>query len=192
MNEQQWYYAECGEQRGPVPAETLKQMLSRGDLPTDTLVWRDGMADWVSAATVAELQLPVAVPVVPPPPSMPAPPALEPVAQPPAWLPPPPTSFDAGVRRDGPYPNVQGPMVDPNQGRELAIASMILGIVSIPGACLACIGFITGVLAIVFAVMNTNPAHASKAKAGLICGIIGATLSLGTGFFGTLGRLLRP
>ncbi len=42
-----WYYADADQQRqGPLPAEELTQLFHQGRLRLDTLVWRDGLADW--------------------------------------------------------------------------------------------------------------------------------------------------
>ena len=42
-----WYYADADRQRqGPLTAEELSQRFHQGKLRLDTLVWRDGLADW--------------------------------------------------------------------------------------------------------------------------------------------------
>jgi len=42
-----WYYADAERQRqGPLTADELAQRFHQGRLRLDTLVWRDGMADW--------------------------------------------------------------------------------------------------------------------------------------------------
>lgn len=42
-----WYYADAERQRqGPLSAEELAQRFHQGRLRLDTLVWRDGMAEW--------------------------------------------------------------------------------------------------------------------------------------------------
>jgi cation transport ATPase len=51
----QYYAALFGEQGGPFSGEELTAMVEKGRLTGDTLVWRDGMAEWVEAASVAEL-----------------------------------------------------------------------------------------------------------------------------------------
>jgi len=55
----QWYYADRNRQRqGPVDAEALRALFRRGALTPDTLVWREGLEQWVALASVAdELQL---------------------------------------------------------------------------------------------------------------------------------------
>lgn len=41
-----WYYAEAGQQRGPVEEEEFRQLTATGTIRPDTLVWREGMAGW--------------------------------------------------------------------------------------------------------------------------------------------------
>src|SRR5687767_302502 len=42
-----WYYADAERQRqGPLSAEELAQRFHQDRLRLDTLVWRDGMAEW--------------------------------------------------------------------------------------------------------------------------------------------------
>lgn len=42
-----WYYAQDGQQTGPVSEEQLMQLVSSGRIVPATLVWRAGMADWL-------------------------------------------------------------------------------------------------------------------------------------------------
>lgn len=56
-----------GQATGPFNMDTLKQMALNGQLNTETLVWKNGMADWAKADTVQELDgVFVDVPPVPP------------------------------------------------------------------------------------------------------------------------------
>jgi uncharacterized RDD family membrane protein YckC len=52
-----WYYAEAGQQKGPVSESELDGLYSAGTIKPDTLVWKEGMADWqpyrVARATLA-------------------------------------------------------------------------------------------------------------------------------------------
>lgn len=41
-----WYYQQAGEQRGPVTDSDLEQLFNSGTVRAETLVWRDGMANW--------------------------------------------------------------------------------------------------------------------------------------------------
>jgi uncharacterized RDD family membrane protein YckC len=54
-----WYYADAERQRqGPLTAEELTQRFHQGRLRLDTLVWRDGLAEWQPLrAFTAELAL---------------------------------------------------------------------------------------------------------------------------------------
>ncbi len=59
MSEQsEWYFIveEAGERRqeGPVPTENLVDMVSSGAVTGDTLVWGEGMAEWLPACEVSE------------------------------------------------------------------------------------------------------------------------------------------
>jgi uncharacterized RDD family membrane protein YckC len=42
-----WYYAVGGERFGPVDQEAFDQLVSQGRITGITLVWRDGLDDWV-------------------------------------------------------------------------------------------------------------------------------------------------
>lgn len=54
----EWYFVENGAQAGPVSAAELQQKVASGQITPDTLVWKDGMADWVGLSAVLELQSP--------------------------------------------------------------------------------------------------------------------------------------
>jgi hypothetical protein len=64
MGEQEWYYALDGRQLGPIDLQTLRGLLSTGNLQPADLVWRQGMDTWQPAAAMAEL-LPANAPIVP-------------------------------------------------------------------------------------------------------------------------------
>ncbi len=51
----QWYYAAGEQQQGPIAEADLRDMLLAGELPPSTLVWSEGMANWVSAEKVPDL-----------------------------------------------------------------------------------------------------------------------------------------
>ena len=44
-----WYYAVNNEQKGPVSEADLKGQLAANRIPADSLVWKDGMANWTPA-----------------------------------------------------------------------------------------------------------------------------------------------
>jgi hypothetical protein len=41
-----WYYVEAGKQAGPVEEAVLEEFFRTGRVQADTLVWREGMANW--------------------------------------------------------------------------------------------------------------------------------------------------
>lgn len=43
-----WYYAEGDAQKGPISQEELTQLLSSGGITSETLVWQEGMPEWVA------------------------------------------------------------------------------------------------------------------------------------------------
>ena len=85
----EYYYLENGAQQGPVGQDALVAILTTR-LTRDTLVWRDGLAEWTPANQVAELTgilAPPAAPVIPPP--LPAAPAAVRYRRPPRPAPAP-------------------------------------------------------------------------------------------------------
>jgi len=50
----EWYYAEGGEQRGPVSADEFERLVAAGTVKPDTLVWRAGLIKWQPYGEVAE------------------------------------------------------------------------------------------------------------------------------------------
>ena len=42
----EWYYAVGGERKGPVGEEEFQRLIQQGAVTSQTLVWREGMADW--------------------------------------------------------------------------------------------------------------------------------------------------
>lgn len=61
-----WYYAEAGQQRGPVSKEDLQSKLGAGNLEPDALVWSEGMTEWKPANSIAGLWGSMPQPVPPP------------------------------------------------------------------------------------------------------------------------------
>lgn len=67
-----WFYAEAGEQKGPVTDDQFDALLRDGIIQPNTLVWHEGMANWQPLESVRPLlppriALPEAAPVVLPP-----------------------------------------------------------------------------------------------------------------------------
>jgi hypothetical protein len=51
----QWFYADSGQQRGPIGESELRNLLETSRIPADTKVWTEGMQDWREASEVPEL-----------------------------------------------------------------------------------------------------------------------------------------
>ena len=56
-----WYYAMGGQRRGPVSDEEFGDLVRRGVVAPDSLVWTAGMADWRRLSEVAP-ELPPPIP----------------------------------------------------------------------------------------------------------------------------------
>jgi uncharacterized RDD family membrane protein YckC len=68
-----WYYVEAGQQLGPVDDAQLEALASRGEILSDTLVWREGMDNW---QMYGEIKAPGSSALAEPPVIAPAGPAL--------------------------------------------------------------------------------------------------------------------
>jgi len=51
----QWYYGSSAGQTGPVEEGELRALVASGGVGPETLVWRDGMKDWLPLQSVPEL-----------------------------------------------------------------------------------------------------------------------------------------
>lgn len=49
-----WYYANGQESIGPLDAAAFQAAVARGDVTDETLVWREGMADWLPYGAVGQ------------------------------------------------------------------------------------------------------------------------------------------
>ena len=64
-----YYVVIDGEQKGPMATEQLENLKQDGMLTSDTLVWKDGMAEWGKAGEQEDLKTLFAAATPPPPPS---------------------------------------------------------------------------------------------------------------------------
>ena len=55
MSNRSWFYAYDGQQHGPFPEAQFRDLIARGTVTSQTLVWSDGMAGWQKAAEVPGL-----------------------------------------------------------------------------------------------------------------------------------------
>lgn len=63
-----YHVAVNGQETGPYNLQILQQMIATGQLTTDTLVWKTGMATWAKAGDTEDLKGLFAPPVPPVPP----------------------------------------------------------------------------------------------------------------------------
>jgi hypothetical protein len=66
-----WYYANNGQQHGPVPELELESLALRGVIAPGTLVWREGMAQWQPYSVIRQ-----PAPMVSPAPAIALPPII--------------------------------------------------------------------------------------------------------------------
>ena len=45
----EWFYLDEGAEKGPIAPDRVRMLISMGTIGGDTLVWRDGMTDWLAA-----------------------------------------------------------------------------------------------------------------------------------------------
>jgi len=55
MSNRSWFYAANGQQQGPFPEAQLRDLIARGTVRADTLVWTEGMSGWQRAGEIAGL-----------------------------------------------------------------------------------------------------------------------------------------
>ena len=74
-NRIEWYIANQGQRAGPFEKGSLRDYAQRGAINSDTLVWRQGLEQWVRAGDASDLAdlFPAPPPVPPPPPAVSAP-----------------------------------------------------------------------------------------------------------------------
>ncbi len=62
MSSRSWFYASQGQQQGPYPEIQLRDLMVRGIITADTLVWSEGMSGWQKAGEIPGLMSGVAGP----------------------------------------------------------------------------------------------------------------------------------
>lgn len=155
-----WFYGKDNAQHGPVSDLEIRNLISTDQITPDTMIWREGMSDWLPLKDVQDFQ-----------------PAQTPIQH----------NTDTGTSSGNPYarPRTQAGITSqaatPTDG--LSIASLVLGIISI----MSC--YVWGLFAIPAVIcghmslkkINTSPtpvAGKGMAIAGLVMGYIGIALQL--------------
>jgi uncharacterized protein DUF4339 len=65
MSNRSWFFAANGQQQGPFPEAQFRDLIARGTVTRETLVWSEGMAGWLRAGEVPELMGGMAPPAIP-------------------------------------------------------------------------------------------------------------------------------
>src|SRR5215471_4426032 len=60
-----WYYVSAGQQAGPVEEAQLEELFRTGQIQAETLVWREGMANWQPYREVKPVTAPTGAPLAP-------------------------------------------------------------------------------------------------------------------------------
>ena len=55
MSNRSWFYAANGQQQGPYPEAQLRDLITRGMVGAETLVWTEGMSGWQRAGEIPGL-----------------------------------------------------------------------------------------------------------------------------------------
>jgi len=148
-DDHKWYYEELGELVGPVNGETICDMLRLGVLTPMTPVWRDGLVGRQPVTMVPEL--------------------LEHVSE----------QARLNPQVHAAAPQVAGlpplPVKVPNSGK--AVASLVLGIISLALFCVWPISIPCGIIGMVLGlVANRGPYKQSLATAGVVMSFIAILL----------------
>ena len=98
-----YYVVVNGQSTGPYDTQGLTQLVNQGLLNRNTLVWREGMPNWVVAGTVNELA-PMFVSEPPPPPLAPPPPLVSSSQPEPSQTAPPPAASSQATATPPPPP----------------------------------------------------------------------------------------
>ena len=164
-----WHYATNGIQKGPIPTEDMKSRIAMGEIAPTDLAWREGMADWMPVASIAELK------VDEPPARVETPASEAPV--------PSPEPYRAPAQASPVAPG--NPLLPPSQG--LAIASMICGILCYIGCCAWYLALPLAIAAIVTGHIARSKAKSDPVRYG---GKGMARAGLVTGYLGLIGGLI--
>jgi GYF domain 2 len=67
MSNRSWFFASNGQQQGPFPEAQFRDLIARGTVTRETLVWSEGMAGWQKAGAVPGLMAAGSAPPAMPP-----------------------------------------------------------------------------------------------------------------------------
>ena len=181
-----WYYLRDGGQVGPMAWADLWRCGQTGQLRPSDLVWRDGMPEWRTAASVPGL-FPASQPAPAAAPQSTYAPAPQSAPQPQAapYRQAPQPQYAQGAQYPAGYPGAAQPMAPPGPsgdeqltrwllpvGRSMwAIMAGYFGLLSILGI-FAPLALVTGIMAVVDIKRNPNKHGMGRAIFGIVMGAI--------------------
>lgn len=159
-----WFYEKNSSQKGPVSTTELQALLSSAEITEKTMIWREGMGDWMQAGRVTEFAHKPTTPAVSYEDAAPSTAAPSPVGYGPA-----PTVF----------PEVAARAEEAASFNTLGLISLIAGLLSL----LICSQL---VVALVFALVAIVTGHLARKKrngkgmalTGLITGYLGVVVAI--------------
>jgi len=169
----QWFYTQNGQRFGPYSSADLKALAASGEVHRETLVWKEGLADWVPAQQVEGMFDLTATAKTPSPPPVPS--AVGAAPAPDGSL--PPVIAPRGGEMYGGTLGGQGDAAFlPQPSNGMATASLVLGLFLCVPLC--------SLLAIIFGAIGISRANKPSARGagknaatcGLVLGIIGLLL----------------
>ena len=60
----QYFYNLNDEQKGPISFEDLKNLISSKEIKSNTLIWKEGLEDWIKASEAEEFKSLFLIPLV--------------------------------------------------------------------------------------------------------------------------------
>lgn len=153
-----WFYGKEGTQHGPVSEFEISTLIASGQIDAASIIWREGMTDWLPVNQVPEFQSAIPTEISPSNP------------------------YSAPQTYAGQTPYAGTPI--PTDG--LSIASLVCGVLAILASCMY-IGFVFGIPAVICGHMSLKKIKNSPtpiqgkgmAIAGLVTGYLGSAISLG-------------
>jgi hypothetical protein len=176
-----WYYLRDGGQAGPMPWADLWRCGQTGQLRPTDLVWRDGMPEWRTAASVPGL-FPAASQPVPAPQSTSAPaPQSAPQSQPAPYQQAYQPQYAQGAQYPSGYPGAAQPAGDEQLTRWLlpvgrsmwAIMAGYFGLLSFL-LVFAPLALATGIVAVIDIKRNPQKHGMGRAIFGIVMGALGS------------------
>ena len=63
----EWYYSNGSDRLGPVTASELRELAAQGQIQPTSLIWKQGMGDWIAASKVKDITFAIVSNAAPPP-----------------------------------------------------------------------------------------------------------------------------